>query len=574
MLYSALALLGLLLATDASPVLAAPSGLVSKRTSPTESPPVIDLGYARVQGYLNSTDSQYWWKGIRYASADRFQAPRTPATHTAAVYNATAYGPTCFQAAEGGATLLGKPPVANFTGINQSEDCLYLNINAPAGACEGSNLPVLVWIHGGGYAAGSAAQGSDFAEFITNAGGDIVVVTVQYRLGPFGFLAGQETADFGALNAGLLDQQFSLQWVQQHISKFGGDPSHVTIWGESAGAGSVLNQILANGGNTPKALGLKQPLFQAAIGSSVFLPTQVAYNDPIAETIYQNLVDFVGCGNSSQSSFACLQGKDAATVAAAALNLSKAAPTGYWTYVPVVEGQGGFLQERGSLLLAKGSKNLNGLKFLGINNQDEGYIFTDPSIRNDTTTDATQLGTQFNQVLAGLFPLFTAAEIQSVAAQYPISDAPVTGNTFSRISNIIADSTFVCPTYWTAEAFGSSAWKGIFDYGAATHGSDVGWYQGMIWNGKHSVSAETSFAGSFEGFIQTYDPNNNPATDINPHWSTFDSGEQLLFNTTTRDTLSQADPSIVDTASIKVYGSTQTAKCDFWRGNISVHAGL
>lgn len=57
-----------------------------------------------------------------------------------------------------------------------------------------------------GYAAGSAAQGSDFAEFITNAGGDIVVVTIQYRLGPFGFLAGQETADFGALNAGLLDQ--------------------------------------------------------------------------------------------------------------------------------------------------------------------------------------------------------------------------------------------------------------------------------------------------------------------------------------------------------------------------------
>lgn len=406
----------LLAACAASAVLAAPSGLLSKRTSPNEPPPVIDLGYARVQGYLNSTDSQYWWKGIRYASADRFQAPRTPATHTAAVYNASAYGPICFQASEGAVTLQGKPPVANFTIANQSEDCLYLNINAPAGACEGSNLPVLVWIHGGGeclachslplslpsrsltrasshlspgYAAGSAAQGSDFAEFITNAGGDIVVVTIQYRLGPFGFLAGQETADFGALNAGLLDQvrrrirgcsqnptvlfadhlptraqQFALQWVQQHVSKFGGNPSHVTIWGESAGAGSVLNQVLANGGNTPKALGLKQPLFQAAIGSSVFLPTQVAYDAPIAEEIYHGLADFVGCGNSSQGSFACLQAKDAGTVAAAALNLSKAAPIGYWTYVPVLEGQGGFLQERASLLLAKGSKNLNGVSFL------------------------------------------------------------------------------------------------------------------------------------------------------------------------------------------------------------------
>ena len=96
----------------------------------------------------------------------------------------------------------------------------------------------------------------------------------------------------------------------------------------------------------------------------------------------------------------------------------------------------------------------------------------------------------------------------------------------------------------------------------------------MIWNGKHSVSAETSFAGSFEGFIQSYDPNNNPATDVNPHWSTFDSGEQLLFNTTSRNTLSEADPSIVQTSDIKVYGTTQTAKCDFWRGSISVNAGL
>jgi hypothetical protein len=162
-----------LAACAASAVLAAPSGhhpLLSKRTSPTEPPPVIDLGYARVQGYLNSTDSQYWWKGIRYASADRFQAPRTPATHTAAVYNASAYGPICFQASEGAVTLQGKPPVANFTIANQSEDCLYLNINAPAGACEGSNLPVLVWIHGGGelFSASFASESFTDARIVSS----------------------------------------------------------------------------------------------------------------------------------------------------------------------------------------------------------------------------------------------------------------------------------------------------------------------------------------------------------------------------------------------------------------------
>lgn len=149
----------LLAAAIASTALAAPSPRLAKRTSPNEPPPVIDLGYHRVQGYLNSTDSQYWWKGIKYASADRFQAPRTPAKHTTAVYNATAYGSICWQAAEGSTNLNGPKPVAKFRTGQQSEDCLYLNVNAPAGSCEGSNLPVLVWIHGGGESGTPALPG-------------------------------------------------------------------------------------------------------------------------------------------------------------------------------------------------------------------------------------------------------------------------------------------------------------------------------------------------------------------------------------------------------------------------------
>ncbi|KWU41571.1 cephalosporin esterase precursor [Rhodotorula sp. JG-1b] len=556
----------LLTACAASAVLAAPSGhhsLLSKRTSPTEPPPVIDLGYARVQGYLNSTDSQYWWKGIRYASADRFQAPRTPATHTAAVYNASAYGPICFQASEGAVTLQGKPPVANFTIANQSEDCLYLNINAPAGACEGSNLPVLVWIHGGGYAAGSAAQGSDFAEFITNAGGDIVVVTIQYRLGPFGFLAGQETADFGALNAGLLDQQFGFQWVQQHISKFGGDPSHVTIWGESAGAGSIMNHVIAYGGNTQKALGLSDPLFEAAIGSSVFLPSQFKYDSDIVEGIYNSLADTVGCTNSTVGVFRCLQATDAAIISSAGVNLSEAIGYGSWLWDPSIEGKGGFLEDRATILLASG--NRNGVR----------YGATDPTLLGDNTTDAIQLAEQFDAALASYYPYLTSAERQLVAQQYPIEDAPEAGNnTFQRIEQVIGDSTFICPTYWTAEAFGANGWKGTFNYGNAYHADDAAWYDGPIWNGPHSVSALTSFIGGFEGFILAHDPNKNPATKINPYWPTFDTYQQIFFNTTTRSTDSAAAPHIVDSTSLRNFGTSQLAKCDFWRGKISVNAGL
>lgn len=137
-----------------APTAASPTPILAKRTSPTEPPPVIDLGYSRVQGYLNATNSQYYWKGVRFASADRFQAPRTPDAHTA-IMNASEYGPACWQAGfDGQVTLEGQGPIVNFPAYTiQSEDCLVLDINAPAGTCEGSNLPVMVWIHGGGGSA-------------------------------------------------------------------------------------------------------------------------------------------------------------------------------------------------------------------------------------------------------------------------------------------------------------------------------------------------------------------------------------------------------------------------------------
>jgi carboxylesterase type B len=116
-----------------------------------------------------------------------------------------------------------------------SEDCLFLNVQAPANA---SNLPVLVWIHGGGYGAGNGRQ--DFSTILGVNGNNFVTVAIQYRLGPFGFLASDELYRRGVVNAGLLDQVFALQWVQTYIREFGGDPGAVTISGESAGGGSVM----------------------------------------------------------------------------------------------------------------------------------------------------------------------------------------------------------------------------------------------------------------------------------------------------------------------------------------------
>jgi para-nitrobenzyl esterase len=124
--------------------------------------------------------------------------------------------------------------------IRQSEDCLYLNIWTPANFAS-DKLPVMVWIHGGGFSMGAPLEPTYFGEKLTPKG--VIYVSVAYRLGPLGFLAhpelSAESPNKVSGNYGLLDQISALKWVQRNISAFGGDPSKVTIFGESAGAAAV-----------------------------------------------------------------------------------------------------------------------------------------------------------------------------------------------------------------------------------------------------------------------------------------------------------------------------------------------
>ena len=141
-----------------------------------------------------------------------------------------------------------------------SEDCLYLNVFTPANAKDTSKLPVMFWIHGGGYSSGSASEPRHNGDFLPTKG--VVLVTINYRLGVFGFLVTPELVkegDGAAGNYGLQDMIAALKWVQQNIANFGGDPQNVTIFGESAGSLSV---------STLMASPLAQGLFTKAIGES------------------------------------------------------------------------------------------------------------------------------------------------------------------------------------------------------------------------------------------------------------------------------------------------------------------
>jgi carboxylesterase type B len=129
---------------------------------------------------------------------------------------------------------------------------LYLNVIRPSGINETADLPVAVWIHGGGLVMGGSADKrynlSFIVEHSVDMGTPIIGVSINYRLSAFGFLTGNTALAAGATNIGFRDQRLALQWVHENIGPFGGSSEKVTIWGESSGAESMMAQVLAYNG--------------------------------------------------------------------------------------------------------------------------------------------------------------------------------------------------------------------------------------------------------------------------------------------------------------------------------------
>ena len=204
------------------------------------------------------------FKGIPFAAppvgALRWKAPQ-PAAPWPGVRNADAFGPQCMQEPypEGSPYASAPQPM--------SEDCLYLNVwtaaaaGSPRAQSKGDKRAVMVWFHGGDWTRGSSSTPSDDGSTLARKG--VVVVTTSYRLGVFGFLAHRsltrESPNHSSGNYAILDHVAALKWVQKNIAAFGGDPSRVTIFGESAGAWSV---------NVLQATPLAKGLFHRAIGES------------------------------------------------------------------------------------------------------------------------------------------------------------------------------------------------------------------------------------------------------------------------------------------------------------------
>lgn len=205
----------------------------------------------------------------------------------------------------------------NIIGRTRSEDCLSINVQAPIGATKGDKLPVVIWIYGGAFEVGSPFTAFSETDVVRgtapnyNIGGlvrtsvdlgqPIIGVSANYRLNAFGFSASKEMEEAGLLNLGLEDQRVAMQWVQEHISDFGGDPNQVVIMGESAGSWSVAAHLLWDDGEG------SDDLFNGAMALSGG-PVMVEGAER-AQPVFDHMVGRTGCTNAPDK-IACLKVAD------------------------------------------------------------------------------------------------------------------------------------------------------------------------------------------------------------------------------------------------------------------------
>ncbi|KAK0906707.1 hypothetical protein LTR02_005849 [Friedmanniomyces endolithicus] len=554
---------------------------VKRQSSYDSSNLKVDLGYSVYEGYSNATAKLDVFTGIRFAAPPigslRWQTPRAPEQNRSSTIPATAYAPTCPQS---GDSAYGTVQPANQS--LASEDCLFLNIWTPSNAT--GPLPVFVWIHGGGYGAGSGRQ--DLTAFINTNDNAFVGVAIQYRLGAFGFLSSDEVYRKGVVNAGLLDQHLALQWVQQYIHQFNGDPTQVTISGESAGGGSVMLQDMAYGGS------LGKQLFVNSIAASPYLPMQYVYKDWVPSQSYYAFATKAGCApttpylkNGSTPIFECLVSKDSATLINASATVSQEGSYGTWAFLPVTDGI--IVQDLPSRQLGRGK--VNGLNMLVGNNAAEALFFTPQVITTEDELVA-YLRILFyypsSNASVPAKPLLFATEGDT--GPTALNESSVGSGQQERADDIYAETTFVCPAYWMAEAYsnnraGGQGYKYQFSIPPATHGADVAGY--FDYPGQfYSVDFTTAFQKIWGNFVTSSNPSisnavanglsrGNVSVNAASAWPPYSiyAPEQLDLNTTcpvVSATGSCAGPSAVnDFRLVNAYtweGGRGT-RCDFWK---------
>ncbi|KAH9242983.1 hypothetical protein K456DRAFT_1818865 [Colletotrichum gloeosporioides 23] len=453
---------------------------------------LAETDYGSFQGAYSETYNISFWQKIPYASPpvgeNRFRGPQPPQS-IEGVYDSSQPFDMCPQRT-----------------VNGSEDCLYLGLYSRPWTKSQPLKPVVVTFYGGGFVQGSAyfsIPPSAYPILNVSDASDMLFIYPNYRTNAFGLLPGKEIAadPKSDLNPGLLDQEAVLKWTQKYIAQFGGNPDDVTIWGQSAGGGSVLAQALGRGG--------KQKLFRKAMASSPFWPKTYRYDSTEAQALYDELARRTGCAGAD--SLACLKKAEVQTIrdASLAISTSHQYNTSSFTWSPVIDGE--FLREPLSEATEKGSVNMD-LAF-ALHNTHEGENFIPPGLQSEAGSGSPSFNSSeasFEKWLRGFLPGFGDCEIEAVKKLYPpagITETISYNTTYMRAGLVYRDAVLSCPAFWFAGSASKGGWLGEYSLNPSKHASDTVWWNQVNAVQKTDPARYQGYAGAFASFFQTGDPN-------------------------------------------------------------------
>ncbi|TVY79073.1 Secreted lipase [Fusarium oxysporum f. sp. cubense] len=442
--------------------------------------PFLKLPYGTWQASsFDEVAKVYTFKNIRYGAPPignrRFAKPEPP--EAVSGIQDGSKGAACMQLHTSGTDIntRDEPVIPDYSKIIQaslskkvySEDCLFLDLYMPEESLKSDNkLPVMVFVHGGGYTTGSKDMLDvvglyDGTGLVKQSKGRVIVVTLNYRLGVFGWLGGTTAELAGATNLGLMDQRLAFEWVQKYIHLVGGDRNNVTAFGESAGGGSLMHHLTLGGGTIP-------PLFNRVQIYSAGL----AYNfdrKGKLEDAFQKFSAVAGCQGKG---FSCLRAASPqrlilGQIAVAGLSFTIAKPQ----FGPVPDGN--LVKNAASLDLAAGRywKQLDSV--LVAHAIDDAGLFVDPTIKTDAA---------FLKLLLDAFGYVDI--VASLAAEYPAEDY---SSPLARQQDVLKDAVFACNYRWVTNAFPRNSYNMQFSGGSSgSHGQVL---PGVFYNPTLTVKA-------------------------------------------------------------------------------------
>ncbi|OOF91736.1 hypothetical protein ASPCADRAFT_153928 [Aspergillus carbonarius ITEM 5010] len=499
--------------------------------------PLVDLGYAihRATGY-NTAGDYYNFSNVRYASPptgdNRFHIPQSPSTDRTVVQDGMG-GRICPQASPIWQTAIARDFVDNYlNGIpfnrstdvldypyrpeprdpRETEDCLFLDILVPArimlrasDPVRGPRVPVIVWFHGGGYTTGDKSQfpgASGLMQRSMGFGDGVVFVSVNYRLGAFGWLSGPDLRESGNANAGLVDQRMALRWVKRYIHFFGGDAARVTVMGESAGAGSIMHHITA--------FLHEEELFQRAIlQSPAFIPVPDFEQQDLAFHQFLNILNVSSLDQARRL-------PSQALIAANAYQVARYSVYGSNIYGPTVDGNV-ISALPGELILQTEYEWY--MRILLGRNANEGLRTTTPDAVHEDV---------YRRYLRQTFPQIQPGTIDHLLQRlYPPVFNRSRGyhDAVGRASSVIADYGYQCNNYYLNQVYRGATYAYLFDVSPGLHEDDV---QYTFYDGDPSKHVNATVAYVLQDYITSFAMEGVPRSKIGPEFTPYGPNRTMM----------------------------------------------